>query len=235
MNRDPHESQDASREQAMLEHFRNHSLGEPGAELDARILAAARAAQAADKRGWTQRLHGCLFGHSGRQRWSVAMAGLACVGIGASLTWRTLEQTPERYDEPIPHAAMAPAAAPATSEADAAYDMAREQAPAPRMQAYSSARKAEDQQAAPVLMEQASKPAPEALADSAERSLSATAQADRVVEPEAEKRLLQLLELRRAGKVEEALSARQRLQKAYPQLDIDANLERIERANPIPQ
>ena len=86
-----HEREPLDHEQALLAHFRAHDSGEPSTELDARILAAAsaaaREARQADKpeSGWAQRLHQWLFG-SGRQRWSVAVAGLACVGIGVSLT-----------------------------------------------------------------------------------------------------------------------------------------------------
>src|SRR3990167_5535829 len=46
---------------------------------------------------------------------------------------------------------------------------------------------------------------------------------------DTEKALMQLLELRRAGKVEEAQRLQQRLQLDYPQLDIEAQLERLEK------
>ena len=113
-------------EQALLAHFCAHGSGEPSAELDARILAAASAAareaqqSGTAESGWAQRLHQWLFG-SGRQRWSVAVAGLACLGIGVSLTWRTLEQTPEAFDAVPPSVAMSPAApAPAPMASTAA-------------------------------------------------------------------------------------------------------------------
>ena len=102
-------------EQQMLAHFRQHSGGEPSAQLDAQILAAAHAAAAQASKmqaapGWAARVQHGLFG-AGRQRWSVALAGVACLGIGVSLTWRTFEQAPDAFDA-VPHAApMAPAAA----------------------------------------------------------------------------------------------------------------------------
>ena len=232
MNRDKHEPY----EQALLEHFRAHSQGEPSAELDARILAAARAAQVSSKPSWSQRLHAWLFGPGGRQRWSVAVAGLACVGIGVSLTWRTLEQTPDAYDAPMPRAVMAPAPAPAPAspmaEADAPQGLLREQAPA--MQSYSQERqRAEKKESAPVLAEEMRKQAPiasEALSDALvpEAASSMAPQVSKAVEPESEQLLLQLLELRRAGKTEQAKTLQQRLQQDYPQMDIEAQMERLE-------
>ena len=237
MNRDQHEPD----EQALLEHFRAHSQAEPSAELDARILAAARAAQLSSKPSWSQRLHAWLFGPGGRQRWSVAVAGLACVGIGVSLTWRTLEQTPDAYDAPMPRAVMAPAPAAPMADAEAPQDLQREQAPA--MQSYSQTRqRAEKKESAPVLAEEMRKQAPiasEALSDAlapdeappmaagAAPQANKAVQARKTVQPETGL-LLQLLELRRAGKTEEAKTLEQRLQRDYPQLDIEAQLQRLE-------
>ena len=228
MNRDQHDPH----EQALLDHFRAHSQGEPSAELDARILAAARAAQVASKPSWSQRLHAWLFGPGGRQRWSVAVAGLACVGIGVSLTWRTLEQTPDAYDAPMPRAVMAPAPAAPMAEAEAPQGLLREQAPA--VQRYSQERqRAEKKESAPVLAEEMRKQAPiasEALSDALvpEAASSMAPRVSKAVEPESEQLLLQLLELRRAGKTEEAKTLQQRLQQDYPQLDIETQMERLE-------
>ena len=232
MNRDQHEPN----EQALLEHFRAHSQAEPSAELDARILAAARAAQVSSKPGWSQRLHAWLFGSGGRQRWSVAVAGLACVGIGASLTWRTLEQTPDVYDAPMPRAVMAPAPAAPVAEAEAPQGLLREQASA--MQSYSQERqRAEKKESAPVLAKEMRKQAPiasEALLDAAAPDTApsiaagAAPRASKAVQPESEQLLLQLLELRRAGKTVEAKALQQRLQRDHPQLDIEAQLQRLE-------
>lgn len=227
MNRDQHDPH----EQALLEHFRAHSRAEPSAELDARILAAARAAQVSSMPSWSQRLHAWLFGQGGRQRWSLAVAGLACVGIGVSLTWRTLEQAPETYDAPMSRAVMAPAAP--VAEAEAPQDLLREQAPA--MQSYSQERqKAEKKESAPEEMRKQAPSASEALSDALapegapSMAAGAAPQASKVVEPESEQLLLQLLELRRAGKVDEAKALQQRLQRDYPQLDIEAQLQRLE-------
>lgn len=106
------QDQDLQHEQQLLQHFRQHSRGEPSAALDALILDAARQAVALPvsppSRG--QRLHAWLFGTGSRTRWSVAFASLATLGIGLSLTWRTQEQLPSTYDMAAPVAAQAPAA-----------------------------------------------------------------------------------------------------------------------------
>ncbi|MNQ28613.1 hypothetical protein D3C85_419070 [compost metagenome] len=227
MNRDQHDPH----EQALLEHFRAHSRAEPSAELDARILAAARAAQVSSRPSWSQRLYVWLFGAGGRQRWSLAVAGLACVGIGVSLTWRTLEQAPETYDAVMPRAVMAPAAP--VAEAEAPQDLLREQAPA--MQSYSQTRqKAEKKESAPEEMRKQAPSASEALSDALapegapSMAAGAAPQASKVVQSQSEQLLAQLLELRRAGKVDEAKALQQRLQRDYPQLDIEAQLQRLE-------
>lgn len=234
MNRDQHEPH----ERALLEHFRIHSPAEPSAELDARILAAARAAQPAGSSGWSQRLHGWLFGRAGRQRWSLALAGLACVGIGVSLTWRTLEQTPDDFAAPMPRAVMAPAAPMADSAAPPA--LLREQTAAPALPHYSAARQqAEKKQSMPVLAEAPGEQAPDAaavvadtLAPSAELStaVGSAAQPSVAAKQDAETALIRLLALRRAGKAQEAQQLQQRLQLDFPQIDIEAQLERLERS-----
>ena len=205
-------------EQALLAHFRAHGSGEPSAELDARILAAASAAaretqQAqidSDNAGWAQRLHQWLFG-SGRQRWSVAVAGLACLGIGVSLTWRTLEQTPEAFDAVPPSVAMSPAA------------------PAPAPMAAKRAAESESVARMAVPQERMRSQAPSA--DIAEAPMASTAaiapMAELVIQSEPREALLRLLELRKANKQEEAQRLLEQLKADYPQLDIEAELEHL--------
>ncbi|RIA36292.1 hypothetical protein DFO61_0757 [Ectopseudomonas oleovorans] len=218
-----HEREPLDHEQELLAHFRAHGSGEPSAELDARILAAASAAaretqQArtdSDNAGWAQRLHQWLFG-SGRQRWSVAVAGLACVGIGVSLTWRTLEQTPEAFDAAPPSVAMSPAApAPAPMSAKRAAEsesMARMAAPQERMKAEAIARPAP----------------PAAMADEAMSSATAIApMAELVIQSEPREALLRLLALRKANQQEEAQRLLEQLKADYPQLDIEAELDHL--------
>lgn len=217
-----HEREPLDHEQALLAHFRAHGSGEPSAELDARILAAAsaaaREARQADKpeSGWVQRLHQWLFG-SGRQRWSVALAGLACVGIGVSLTWRTLEQTPDAFDAVPPSVAMSPAApAPAPMAAKRAAEnesVERMAVPQERMRTEAMARSA---------------PAA-AMADAPMVSSAAAIapMAELVIQSEPREALLRLLELRKANKQEEAQRLLEQLKADYPQLDIEAELAHL--------
>lgn len=218
-----HEREPLDHEQALLAHFRAHGSGEPSAELDARILAAATAAAREAKQaeavsgeaGWAQRLHQWLFG-SARQRWSVAVAGLACVGIGVSLTWRTLEQTPDAFDTVPPRVATSPAAsAPAPMAAKRAAEsesMARMDVPQERFKAEAIARPAP----------------PAAVADEPMASVAAIApMAELVIQSEPREALLRLLELRKANKLEEAQRLLEQLKADYPQLDIEAELAHL--------
>ena len=109
MSQQPH---DLQQERELLEHFRQHSQGEPSAAVDALILDAARQAVSppAPRPNPVQRLHVWLFGAGSRTRWSVAAAGLAVVGIGLNLALHTRDQLPPAYDAP------APASAPALQE-----------------------------------------------------------------------------------------------------------------------
>lgn len=216
-----HEREPLDHEQALLAHFRAHGSGEPSAELDARILAAASAAAretqqtAKAESGWAQRLHHWLFG-SGRQRWSVAVAGLACVGIGVSLTWRTLEQTPEAFDAVPPSVAMSPVSpAPAPTAAKRAAEnesMVRMAAPQERMKTEAMARPAP----------------PSATADEAMTSAAAIApMAELVIQSEPREALLRLLELRKTNQQEDAQRLLEQLKADYPQLDIEAELAHL--------
>lgn len=109
MSQQPH---DLQQERELLEHFRQHSQGEPSAAMDALILDAARqtVSPPAPRPNPVQRLHAWLFGVGSRTHWSVAVAGLAVVGIGLNLALHTRDQLPPAYDAP------APASAPALQE-----------------------------------------------------------------------------------------------------------------------
>lgn len=108
MSQQPH---DLQQERELLEHFRQHSQGEPSAAVDALILDAARQAVSppAPRPNPVQRLHAWLFGAGSRTHWSVAVAGLAVVGIGLNLALHTREQLPEPLDAPPALQEMAPA------------------------------------------------------------------------------------------------------------------------------
>lgn len=104
MSQQPH---DLQQERELLEHFRQHSQGEPSAAVDALILDAARQAVSppAPRPNPVQRLHAWLFGAGSRTRWSVAVAGLAVVGIGLNLALHTRDQLPQTYGAPAPASA----------------------------------------------------------------------------------------------------------------------------------
>lgn len=243
MNHDPHSPDEL--EQQLLGHFRAHSHGEPSAELDARILAASRAALASEPQpSLSERLHAWLFGGASRQRWSVALAGVACLGIGVSLTWRNVEQTPDAFDAVPAGALMAPAptaarqAAPAVPLAESApADLAESYEPqaAPAIQAYSAdAAKAEKKSAAvELLREEVASPA---LADQAAQSAPAPRALAKPAAGIADEQALQselqrLLKLRRDGWNDEADALLLKLMRAYPQVDIDARLQQLEKAD----
>ncbi|MDN6859972.1 hypothetical protein QO207_25570 [Pseudomonas sp. CAN2814] len=240
MTRDPHE-------QELLDHYRRHSTEQPSAQLDARILAAARAAAQEKQPRLAQRLHRWLLGAGSRQRWGVAVAGLATLGIGLSLTLRTYEEAPQRFDA-APAPAMLRAPAPAPAMAPPAAPIAAEPAmAAPSLQQAPSG----------ALMDEAAKPALSSKKLAAEVSPSreeakARAQAKaraaaeasaqsgvqvqgqiqafaeepaEAAEPRAS--LLLLRDLQQSGKAEEAGRVRDSLQQRFPTLNIDQALKEL--------
>jgi len=240
-------------ERQILEHFRQHSGGEPSAQLDAQILAAASAAARSAatteaKPGLSARLHNWLFGAGGRQRWSVALAGVACLGIGVSLTWRTFEQAPDAFDAVSSGAPMAPAAArmapqsapmpaPLAESAVVADEAERSRAaqPAPVIQGYSAdAAKAEKKLSAgasnQLLREES---AADALHDAAPAVSAPEKAADAAgiqAEQQLRSELQRLLKLRRDGWTDEADALLLQLMREHPELDIDAQLQQLQSA-----
>ena len=251
MNHDQHIPDEQERQ--MLEHFRQHSGGEPSAQLDAQILAAATAAvrnATVDeaKPGLSARLHNWLFGVGGRQRWSVALAGVACLGIGVSLTWRTFEQAPDAFDAVPSGASMSPAAArmapqsapipaPLAESAVVADEAERSRAaqPAPVIQGYSAdAAKAEKKLSAgasnQLLREES---AADALHDAAPAVSAPDKTADAAgsqAEQQLRSELQRLLKLRRDGWTDEADALLLQLMREHPELDIDAQLQQLQSA-----
>lgn len=230
MNRDPHE-------QELLEHYRRHSEAQPSAQLDARILAAARAAVQEKPASFAQRLHQWLLGAGSRQRWGVAVAGLATLGIGLSLTLRTFEEAPERFDAPVSPAMMR-APAPAPAMAPPAAPAAAPSVVEPRMAAPQM-----DSAAAGATIQELAKPAPiskkmaAAARDEVRESADAQAQsgvsakgklqafAEGADEPRTS--LLHLRDLQGEGRKEEAEQVRESLRQRFPGLDIDKALKEL--------
>lgn len=123
-------------DEPVLRHVREHSREQPGAALDARILAAAADAASTRRRqsqGFWPRLRHALAAASTRGRWSAAFGCLALLGVGLGLSLQTLEQPPTRYDAPAaamqrqaPMALQAPASpAPMAETSEAPRTMAR--------------------------------------------------------------------------------------------------------------
>ncbi|NMZ57578.1 hypothetical protein [Pseudomonas nitroreducens] len=231
MSRDPHE-------QELLELYRRHSEAQPPAQLDARILAAARAAVQQKPPSFAQRLHQWLLGAGSRQRWGVAVAGLATLGIGLSLTLRTFEDAPERFDAPVSPAMMR-APAPAPAMAPPAVPAAAPLVAEPRMAAPQM-----DSAAAGASVQELAKPAPmskkmaaaaardevRASADAQARSGVAAegklqAFAEEADEPRAS--LLHLRDLQGKGRKEEAEQVRESLRQRFPGLGIDKALKEL--------
>jgi hypothetical protein len=256
------QDKDLQQEQQLLQHYRQHSQGEPSAAVDALILAAARQAIAPATPSVAQRLHGWLFGRGSRTRWSVAFAGLATLGIGLSLTWRTQEQAPTAYDRPAPVAAEAPAAPvlremapalearkqlaePEKKKAEMAESMAgsiepNESQAAPAPAASMAMPLAKPQAVSPVEALSDAAVDANALSPAAESKAEAAAneQARAAIEgeghseideaPPLELRLHNILRLRAEGRQDEADKLLQALRPEYPQLDLDAELKRLQ-------
>jgi len=224
-------------EQQMLAHFRQHSGGEPSAQLDAQILAAAHAAverasktQAAP--GWAARVQHGLFG-AGRQRWSVALAGVACLGIGVSLTWRTFEQAPDAFDA-VPHAApMAPAAARMNAPVmlmPAPVEEAAVLADEPPTHLYSGESERADKKRLSVVAPQMSAESESESASDVQAPAAAQAPAPTTINAEANllPELQRLLRLRREGARDEANALFLQLKGEHPDVDIEAQLRLLQ-------
>ncbi|SDL52052.1 hypothetical protein [Pseudomonas indica] len=216
MNQTPQRPDSAELE--LLQHYRRHTAEQPSAELDARILAAAREAAASRREtrpGLFDRLRAWLFAGNPRTRWSVAFASLATIGLGL----HTLEWPGEMDAVPMPRAP-----APVSSYAAP---------PMPEERALSRRQLAEEAPAAPsMLAERQSAPAKMApdvgdMAESSEAAGIAGSLADEQSEEQLRQALQKVLELRRQGDEQVAEQQLRLLQDRYPQRDLTAELERL--------
>ena len=212
MTRESHKPD--STEQDMLEHYRRYSADQPSPALDKRILAAAAAQASKGKPNLGERLQHWLAGHGGRQRWSVALAGMATLGIGLSLTLRTQEQGHEQFDAPPAQVAPIAAPAPLSRAAPATYA-------SPPVQAEKKAPAMADSVAGD---EAARQTAESASMQEAPKAAEASAP---LLEPDAS--LRRVMALRQAGKREEAAKLLDELRTQYPQRDIAGELRKLER------
>lgn len=202
----------SAEEQQLLQHFRAHQGDEPSAALDARILAAA-AAQARQQgqrpHGWA-RLHAWLFGGAARVRWSVALGSVALLGLGLGLSLRSFPPAPTHYDSPAP-------AAPA---------LQRHAAPAPQKKA--GAESARLSEPAVSVMADSAAPLSEAAAQAPSVSVRGKVEAEAPLPDELRDALQQILQLRDSGRQADAAERLGKLQQRYPQLDIEAQLRRVQ-------
>lgn len=229
-------------EEQMLKHIRQHSVGEPPASLDALILASARRELPKPAPSlWQRWLQACQ-----KPRLQMAFASL----FGVALILVLVQRSPDHYPTPT----MAPAPAPAPASAPIA-PMARQMAepapaelaervpepmvqgamsaPAPRpaasmggLSASPAAREYSDQ--TQMLSDEASAQVAKPMADQAKGKPMLSKRAAvplRSVDDE----LREVLRLREAGQVKEADQRLEALHKRYPQLDVQARLQDLQR------
>jgi hypothetical protein len=225
------QSMTTEHEQQMLEHFRTHTTDAPSAAMDAQILAAARAAvepqpSIVRQGSFLALLHAWLFGERTHQRWSLVLAGVACLGIGVSLTWRNFEQRPTMYDA-VPASAQMPAARQAPMAAPAQLA-----APAPEMRARTMHKESavegisnQQKLAPPPTAEHAEAAAPAPMTE----TFSVAADASVLdTKADVQDQLEQLLKLRLDGKVEEAAVLLQKVKREHPALDVEERLRQMQ-------
>lgn len=225
-------------EQDLIEHYREHSPGEPSAALDARILSAAHAALKTSEGRLPSRptFWQRLMAPSGL----AAVAGVACVGLALSLTWRSglldrgdpdagyapQAMPPMASPAPMAPAALEKAAEPAKRKAEAFFAAKKQQA----NEAVNQRRLAGG--ATGSLAEEVPAPASaQPLADAAPApavvAAEAASLADVATEDDWHEQLLRLRELRAGGQRQEADALLAELRERYPQRDVEAALKAL--------
>ncbi|WP_010168800.1 hypothetical protein [Pseudomonas sp. PAMC 25886] len=187
-----------SNDDVLIEHFRQHTRGEPPASLDAFILATAhREAPVRQPNLWQRWLQACQ-----RPRWQMAFATVAGVALMIGVVMRSPVPPPELSTgtyaaAPQELARPAPAAAPM-----ARFSVAPQADSAPQVQA----------EVAGVL-------ADESVAKMSKRAA--------VVLPPLEQGLQEILRLRQAGEARAADEKLLELHKRFPKEDLPARLEAL--------
>jgi hypothetical protein len=185
----------------LLQHFRQHSPGEPPASLDAFILnTARREAPAPPPSLWQRWLHACQ-----RPRWQMAFATLAGLALMIGVVMRS----------PVPQAEISTATFSALHEEAARPAPQALSAPAP-MARIAAAPKVES---APVQAEIAG-----ALADQSAAKLSKRAP---LALPSLEEELQAIVRLREAGESKAADEKLLALHARFPEEDLPARLEAL--------
>ncbi|UNM20283.1 hypothetical protein K0P33_02080 [Pseudomonas sp. ArH3a] len=184
----------------LLQHFRQHSTGEPPASLDAFILnTARREAPAPQPSLWQRWLHACR-----QPRWQMAFATVAGVALMIGVVMRS----------PMPQPELS----------TATFSAPQQEAARPVVQAYSApapAPMARMAAAPPVQAEVAG-----ALADESAAKLSKRAA---VALPSLEQGLQEIVNLRLAGESRAADEKLLALHKRFPKEDLPARLEVLQK------
>lgn len=184
---------------ALLQHYRQHSKGEPPASLDAFILnAARREAPQPQPSLWQRWLQACQ-----RPRWQMAFATVAGLALMIGVVMRSPVQQPEISTATFSALHHEEAAQPAPQAFSAPAPMAR-MAMAPRVES------------APVQAESA-------VADQPAAKLSKRAL------PTLEEGLQEIVNLRRAGETRAADEKLLALYQRFPQQDLPARLEAMQK------
>ena len=185
----------------LLQHFRQHSTGEPPASLDAFILnTARREAPAPQPSLWQRWLHACQ-----RPRWQMAFATVAGLALMIGVVMRS----------PVPQAEISTATFSALHEEAARPAPQALSAPAP-MARTAAAPKVES---APVQAEIAG-----ALADQSAAKLSKRAP---LALPSLEEELQAIVRLREAGESKAADEKLLALHARFPEENLPARLEAL--------
>lgn len=183
---------------ALLQHYRQHSTGEPPASLDAFILnAARREAPQPQPSLWQRWLQFCQ-----RPRWQMAFATVAGLALMIGVVMRSPVQQPEISTATFSAPRHEEAAHPAPQAFSAPAPMAR-MAVAPRV-------------------ESAPAQAESALADQPAAKLS------KRTLPTLEEGLQEIVNLRRAGETKAADEKLLALYQRFPQEDLPARLEALQ-------
>ncbi|MCK3838955.1 MULTISPECIES: hypothetical protein [Pseudomonas] len=185
---------------ALLQHYRQHSTGEPPASLDAFILNAARRETPQPQPSlWQRWLQACQ-----RPRWQMAFATVAGLALMIGVFMRSPVPQPEISTATFSALRHEEAAHPAPQAFSAPAPMAR-MAMAPRVESAPAQAEIADVMAAPPA-ERLSKTAPSAL-------------------PSLEQELQAIVRLREAGESKAADEKLLALHKRFPKEDLPARLE----------
>jgi hypothetical protein len=183
----------------LLQHYRQHSTGEPPASLDAFILATARREAPAPQRNlWQRWLHACQ-----RPRWQMAFATVAGLALMVGVVTRS----------PVPQPEISTATFSALHEEAASPPPPMMSAPAP-VARMAAAPRAESAQVMG------------SMADESSAKLSKRAP---VALPSLEEELREIVSLREAGESRAADEKLLALYKRFPEEDLPARLDALRR------